>query len=111
MSTFAINWVLLGDPEYTALHLASYNQLEIVRMLLAAGADVRVKDKAGDTPLHKAAFLNNLKTAQLLLEKGADPDARDEEGQTPLDNCRKNENNSTDAMEKLFEKYRKKKAK
>ena len=42
---------------------------EIVRMLIAAGADASIRDPEGNTPLHWAARAGEKATAQLLLVK------------------------------------------
>lgn len=61
---------------------------EIVRLLLAAGADVHQTFPVnGRTPLHEAARYHgedNAEILRLLLEAGADMEARDKEGNTPL---------------------------
>lgn len=42
---------------------------EIVRMLIASGADASIRDPEGNTPLHWAARAGDKATAQLLLVK------------------------------------------
>ena len=45
----------------TAIHIAvQYNRADIVRALLALGADPRRKNVAGDAALHLAARLNHV---------------------------------------------------
>ena len=65
-----------------------------VKACLAAGADLRARDKRGQTPLHWAARSNeNPEVLQALLTAGADLRARDKRGQTPLHwAARSNEN-------------------
>lgn len=55
--------------------------IEAVRLLLAAGADPKLRDSRGATALHYAA---NADIVGLLLQRGAKFDARDETGATPL---------------------------
>ncbi len=85
-------YIYAGD---TALHFAAAGyKPEIVRMLIALGADVRAKDRFGDEPLHAAAagspgsgFWNpaaQAATIECLIEAGADPNAADKRGVTPL---------------------------
>ena len=57
--------------------------LEIVRLLLEAGADPNASGKR--SPLHYVSHHRGLvETARLLLEAGADPNVADRNGQTPL---------------------------
>jgi hemoglobin len=57
----------------------------IVRMLVAAGADVNACDNVKRcTALHMAARRDHVETAEALLDCGADIEARDSNGATPL---------------------------
>lgn len=72
------------------LEAADHEDLATVRVLVAAGADVRVVDEEGRTPLHMIADgLGDLRDIEdglrLLLEAGADPAAKDKEGKAALD--------------------------
>ena len=83
---------LAGEVGLTPLHMVCYDAfelapataLEIARLLIAAGADVKKPDREGATPLHSA---QDPQLLELLLGKGADPNARDNTGQTPLHNA------------------------
>jgi len=70
-------WVLRVDSGAT---------IDVMRALLAAGADVHAREElSGATPLHYAALFDSaLDAAQALLDAGADPDARNDGGATPL---------------------------
>jgi len=57
---------------------------DAVTMLLANGADARLSDAAGNTPLHHAARGADAVIPALLIDAGADPDAVNAEGLTPL---------------------------
>jgi ankyrin repeat protein/mono/diheme cytochrome c family protein len=58
---------------------------EKTRLLVAAGAKVRVRTTLGNTPLILAARrLGNSRTVKLLLERGADPTERNEVGVGPV---------------------------
>lgn len=70
----------------TPLHVAaSLGSVEIIKLLLHHGAEVRVQcgpDKL--TALHLAAEDGNVETARLLLDAGAQLTARNQKLQTPL---------------------------
>jgi uncharacterized protein len=57
----------------------------IVELLIAAGADVNVKNQRGRTPLYDAAIWDRKDIAKLLFDAGADVNAKDDNGETPLD--------------------------
>ncbi len=58
--------------------------LAITRALIAAGAEVNVKQAGGFTPLHSAALSGRLPLVRVLLEAGADASARGDSDQTAL---------------------------
>ena len=58
----------------------SYGHIELLRWLLAAGADVRLRDEDGDTPLH---VCETVECAVLLVEAGAGLTEADNDGKTP----------------------------
>lgn len=57
--------------------------VEMVRLLLDAGADPDVKG-GGYTPLGRAAILGHGRITAMLLKYGADPDLKSSDGNTPL---------------------------
>jgi RNA polymerase sigma factor (sigma-70 family) len=69
------------DPylQSTPLHYAAHRgYLEIVQLLLTAGADVMAREGSSDTiPLHWAAEGGHLEVARLLVDHGADVNAID----------------------------------
>jgi len=84
--------IYTGD---TALHIASAGyQTKIVRMLLAAEADVHARNRRGQQALHAAAVGSpesvmwnpaaQAATIACLIEAGADPNAIDMDGVAPL---------------------------
>jgi ankyrin repeat protein len=85
-------YIYRGD---TALHFAAaaHNE-ELVRKLIADGADVRAKNQMGDEPLHAAAIVNpnasrwnqssQVAAITALVEAGADPNAVNKLGVSPL---------------------------
>lgn len=62
--------------------------IEIVRDLLAHGADVHARQDAGFTALHGAAAEGGEEVIRLLLDHGADPAAKNDAGKTPADLAR-----------------------
>ena len=85
-------YVYAGD---TALHIAAAAyETEVVRKLLAAGADFRATNRLGDEPLHAASVgipgsrrwnpSAQAATIICLTEAGADPNAAGKSGVSPL---------------------------
>ena len=58
--------------------------VERVRTLIEAGADVNVRNHKGQSALHCAAKAGFADIVALLLEHGCEVDARDRRGETPL---------------------------
>jgi ankyrin repeat protein len=70
----------------TALHAAvARRDLQIVKMLLEAGADANAQQERGFVPLHDAAGNGSGPLIELLLKHGARVDAKSDEGKTPAD--------------------------
>lgn len=67
-----------------ALAAASGN-LEVVEMLLEAGADPRASDTDGNTPAHLALAYANAGVAAVLVKKGADLKSCNKDGNNPQD--------------------------
>ncbi len=53
-------------------------------LVRAGGVDVRARNAAGDTPLHRAAEKGMRSLAESLLARGAEVNARSKNGETPL---------------------------
>jgi cytohesin len=70
----------------TALIAAIRSQaLPAVGFLLSRGADPKIADQQGNTPLHHAAqFANMVPVIKMLIAHGASPNAANLEGNTPL---------------------------
>ena len=64
--------------------LASDNSLEIVNVLLAAGAEVNKTNDAGNIPLHWASWYGHLEIVNVLLAAGAEVNKTDNSGDTAL---------------------------
>ncbi|MDF1698332.1 MAG: ankyrin repeat domain-containing protein [Saprospiraceae bacterium] len=72
---------------HTALHYAAQNErdsIEIIDMLLEAGADINDNNGTWGTPLHFAAREGSLKIISHLIAHGADVHLRDAEGRQPI---------------------------
>ncbi|KAI1283217.1 Ankyrin repeat domain-containing protein 49 [Halotydeus destructor] len=70
---------------YTPLHRASYNgHLEVAKLLIDRGANVKSKTNNGWTPLHSASKWAHCQLASLLLDNGAKADCVTDNGSTPL---------------------------
>lgn len=84
----ALTRLLVGaEPAIRYMHLPPDRVAEMVRRLLAAGADPDHPAKDGRTPLHLAVLLPSGAAgpvAEALLNAGADPERKDEAGRTPL---------------------------
>ena len=61
---------------------AHQRHLEVVRLLLEAGADHNAAEANETTALMAAAFNGHLKVVRLLLEAGADQNAATQDGTT-----------------------------
>jgi len=70
----------------TALHGAvARRDVQIVKMLLDAGADPNARQERGFAPLHDAAANGHAALVDLLLKHGARADAKVDDGKTPGD--------------------------
>ena len=74
------------DTQETALHVAALtDDLELIEMLLAAGADPNAREEIfNETPLHVAALWSEPASIAALAEGGADVEAQARDAETPL---------------------------
>jgi ankyrin repeat protein len=74
-----------SHDDYSCLAAAATGgDVEIVKLLLAAGADKDAKDQQGFTPLFFATMGGNTKCIGVLINAGADKDTMNNQGFTPL---------------------------
>ncbi len=84
-----VHAVATGFGNTQPLHSAATSRnLEVVRLVLAAGADPNARQNHGWTPLHSAANHGGVEMVRVLLEHGADPALANDNGQTALDIAR-----------------------
>jgi ankyrin repeat protein len=84
-----VGWLLARKPDVNArdywgappLFWVPDSGMTILRMLLAAGADVRATNPRDETALHR---VTNGDLARALIAAGADIEARNSMGRTPL---------------------------
>lgn len=74
-----------GGPLFTA---ASYGEAEVVKILVAAGANADQQDHRGYTALFHAALAGKAETVEALLALGADPYLRAKDGRTVAEETR-----------------------
>ena len=65
-------------------YAAQYGKAEVVKLLLARGADTSLEDNNSRTPLSYAAENGKVEVVKLLLVHGADTSLEDNLGRTPL---------------------------
>lgn len=62
---------------------ASFNKIDITKVLIEAGADLSIKNNDGATALHTAAFFCRIEIVQMLIDANADKTIRNNFGATP----------------------------
>jgi ankyrin repeat protein len=66
------------------LYAAREGNIEMAKLLLAAGANIDRVSANGTSPINIAVLNNHIELAKYLIEKGADPNLADYYGRTPL---------------------------
>ncbi|KAI0544424.1 ankyrin repeat-containing domain protein [Xylaria curta] len=72
-----------GDLGYPIMQACRTTNLEIIRFLVEAGADVNVKDRAGRSPIHLFYYTGS-NDVNILVDHGANLEAKDKLGRTAL---------------------------
>src|SRR5260370_13544736 len=67
------------------MYAAAVGSVDMMRQLIAAGADVNAKNNFDSTAIMWCS--NDLQKVRLLLDKGADVNAHSKQGRTPLANA------------------------
>ncbi|WP_331767017.1 ankyrin repeat domain-containing protein [Embleya sp. NBC_00896] len=70
------------DGQTLLIAAAGRGRADLVRLLLALGADVDARSASGWTALMRACNGGDLECSRLLLDAGADPELRNDEGYT-----------------------------
>jgi ankyrin repeat protein len=77
--------LLIESGSAINLDIAALNSsVEIMKILLAAGANPNARGKYGTTPITAAAQRNNAEVARLLIEAGADPNIKGSQTTSPI---------------------------
>ena len=75
------NWIF--GKNGALLRAAAHGNLDLVRELASAGANVNAISPNGYTPLHRAAQKGHPDIVRFLLDNGASRDVRSVDGQIP----------------------------
>jgi ankyrin repeat protein len=85
VNRFILDRPFVGAENRSMLGLAAhYGMLRTVRAMIAAGADVNLRDNAGRTALFDALSGGHATVAKALLDAGARVDLADQDGMTPV---------------------------
>jgi ankyrin repeat protein len=86
----------LGEGSTPLMRAAKTGDVVMMRLLIAAGADLDRTNAAGETALHIAA--NSPATARFLTDEGASAFVKNKAGLTPLDALLKTRNPNDEAI-------------
>ena len=84
-SLFSCNRVDPSTPDRMLLTASKVGNIDYVKLAIAKGANLNVKDENGSTPLHWATYYEYTDIIKLLLMQGANPYITDNYGLTPID--------------------------
>jgi ankyrin repeat protein len=74
------------------------NRIELVTMLLEAGAEINYALSDGGTVLHQAAEIGDYELMRVLLDAGADKCVKNKSGKTPYDIAHENHKSSIEKL-------------
>ena len=81
-----VDVVATNEMRVQPLHSAAAgHNVEVCRLLLAAGAEIDARQAGGFTPLHEAAQNGDPEMVELFLSAGADPATVTDDGKTAAD--------------------------
>ena len=72
------------DGTTAIMYAAANNDLDLVRALIKAGANVKLQNQFGSSALTEASIIGSAPVIEALLQAGADPNFRTTDGETPL---------------------------
>ena len=75
------------EEDMTGRNKTQKEAIESIRLLMAAGADVKGSDTQGRTAMHGAALWGMTDVVKFLAQNGADINIKDKRGLTPLDHA------------------------
>jgi ankyrin repeat protein len=73
-----------ADGATAIMYAAANGDLELVRALIKAGANVKLENQFGSSALTEAAIIGSAPVIDALLKAGADPNFKTPNGETPL---------------------------
>lgn len=79
------NRIDTSTPDRMLLTASKVGNIDYVKLAIAKGANLNVKDENGSTPLHWATYYEYTDIIKLLLMQGANPYITDNYGLTPID--------------------------
>ena len=97
----AQGWINIGIPELL-VDLTLSRRLDIVKELLAAGADVNMQNRYGETALMTAVASKDLDTVKELITAGADVNMQNRYGETALYRASSNGSKHSGIVEELI---------
>src|SRR6185369_608396 len=72
------------DGATAVMYAAANDDIELVRALIKAGANVKLKNQLGTSAITEAAIIGSAPIIDALIKAGADPNFKTPEGETPL---------------------------